>query len=86
MGRHWPSDLVRDPRCTMLVGDAYAWVSIRGSVTVVEDREQAYEDIAMLALRYHAGDPESIDRALRTFRPQHRISFHLQPRSVTVHL
>lgn len=84
-GRRWPSNLLRDPRCTILVGDGYAWVSVRGEVTAVHDLETAYEDIAMLARRYHAGDAETTARALAIFRAQDRISFHLRPRSVTVH-
>ena len=85
VGRRWPTNLVRDRRASIMVGDAYAWVSVRGTVEVIDDREQAYEDIAMLARRYHAGDDETIARALRGFRAQDRISFHLRPTGITDH-
>jgi PPOX class probable F420-dependent enzyme len=86
-GRRWPDNLLRDPRCSLAVEDGMRWVAVRGEVTVAGDREQGVEDICALAHRYDRGDdPAALERSLATFRTQDRVSFHLRPRSVTVHL
>ena len=86
VGRQWPTNLLRDPRCSLMVGDEYEWVSIRGEVEPIDDREAGYEDIAAMARRYHASEPAKLETALKRFRTDARISFHLHPRQVTVHL
>jgi PPOX class probable F420-dependent enzyme len=86
IGRRWPTNLLRDPRCTMAVEDRYRWVSVRGEVQVVGDRAQGDADIAALARRYHADDPDALERALEGFRGQERVSYLLHPRGVSVHL
>ena len=58
---------------------------VAGSPDETARRKQAYEDIAMLTRRYHAGDEETIARALRGFRAQDRISFRLRPTGITDH-
>ena len=86
IGRRWPSNLLRDPRCSMTVEDRYHWVSVRGEVEAIEDHEQACADICDLATRYHADDPAERDRMIGVFRTQDRISFVLRPRGVSIHL
>ena len=87
VGRIWPSNLVRDGRVNIAVHDDYEWVGLAGTVKVVDDREQALADISEMARRYHANDPERAERLIeRTFRPQPRISFILQPTAVYEHL
>jgi PPOX class probable F420-dependent enzyme len=86
VGRQWPTNLLRDPRCSLMVGDEYEWVSIRGDVVAIDDREVGFEDIAAMARRYHATDAAKLESALARFRSDSRISFHLRPRQVTVHL
>ncbi len=85
-GRRWPENLLRDPRCSLAVEDGLRWVAIRGAAQVVEGREQGVEDICALAVRYEGDDPVALEQRFTEFRKQHRISFHLVPRSITVHL
>jgi PPOX class probable F420-dependent enzyme len=89
VGRRWPTNLLRDPRVAFSVvdhGDGYRWVGLTGRVTVVEDQPTAQADIAGMARRYHADDPEKADRLIhRQFEQQARISFRMGVISVTRH-
>jgi PPOX class probable F420-dependent enzyme len=84
VGRHWPGNLQRDPRFSLLVEQGYEFVSIRGVAEALADPEQAQADIAGLARRYLAADPVAAERLIEdAFRTQQRISFLLHPRAVT---
>jgi len=89
VGRRWPTNLVRDPRIAFSVvddADGYRWVGLTGQVTVVTDQATAQADIAGMARRYHAGDPEKAERLIhRQFEQQARISFRMGVLSVTRH-
>lgn len=83
-GRRWPSDLRRDPRVSVMVSDGYRWVSLSGSVEIDDDQQRAQADIAAMARRYHADDPEQAEALIRDrFRPQYRITFRLRPETVS---
>jgi PPOX class probable F420-dependent enzyme len=85
-GRRWPANLRRDPRLTFTIEDGYHYVTVRGTVEVVDDQERAHADINTMARSYNADDPEGAERLIRdTFDKQHRISFRLQPERVAVH-
>lgn len=81
--RRWPTDLRRDGRASLAMcdlDDPFNWVGIQAVVEeVIDDVEQAREDIVALAVRYDEADEDSVAR----FRSQARISFRL--RIVTVH-
>lgn len=82
-GRIWPTNLRRDPRCSMVVEDGWDYVALRGTVEVIEDAEQGQADIAEMARRYW---PDRAEDAIEDrFGPQQRVSFHLAPASVVVH-
>ena len=86
VGRIWPSNLLRDPRCSLLVERGYEWTSVVGQVEVVSERSAAQADIAAMARRYHATDPDRAERMIRdVFEPQQRISFILHPARIAVH-
>jgi PPOX class probable F420-dependent enzyme len=86
VGRTWPGNLVRDPRCSLLVEQGYDWVSLVGRVEVVSEQAAAQADIAAMARRYHAADPEHAERMIeQDFRPQQRISFVLRPQRIAQH-
>lgn len=83
-GRRWPANLRRDPRYSLAVEDGLDYVALRGEAEVLEDPDQAQEDIAAMARRYHT--PDEAERIIAArFRPQRRVSFRLRPRAVTVH-
>lgn len=82
-GRRWPADLRRDPRVSIMVADGYRWVALGGRVEIDDDQGRAQADIAAMARRYHADEPEKAeDLIANRFRPQHRISFRLRPETV----
>lgn len=86
VGRRWPANLVRDPRFSFVVEDAYDWVGVRGVAEALPDPAQAQADIAAMARRYHASDPEHAERLIRDrFERQERISFLLRPLVITEH-
>ena len=90
VGRRWPSNLVRDARISVAVGDqadGYRWVGLTGRVTIVEDQPTAQGDIAEMARRYHADDPEKAERLVRDrFERQARVSFRVSIDAVHDHL
>ena len=89
VGRRWPSNLLRDPRMSFAVTDGvdgYRWIGMTGLVTTVDDQTTAQADIAGMARRYHADDPEKAERLIhRQFEQQTRISFRFHLLSVTRH-
>jgi PPOX class probable F420-dependent enzyme len=83
--RHWPTNLRRDPRFSFLVEDGYEWVSLRGHAQRLDDPDQARDDIAAMARRYHADDPAKAEREVAMFRTQERESFLLHVERITEH-
>ena len=90
VGRRWPTNLLRDPRVSIAVTDrhdGYHWVGFSGTVTVVDDQPTAQADIAGMARRYHADDPQEAEDLIRDrFERQARISFRVRIAGVHVHL
>ncbi len=84
--RRWPAELQREPRCSLAVmdeADPFRWVGLAGIVeTVIDDVEQAREDIVELAIRYHDAAPERV----AAFRTQPRVSFRIRLFAVHDHL
>jgi PPOX class probable F420-dependent enzyme len=86
VGRAWPANLARDRRTSVTVEDGYRWLSIRGMVEADDDPARAQADIAAMARRYHADEPDRAERMIRDrFERQHRISFHLPLASSRLH-
>jgi PPOX class probable F420-dependent enzyme len=77
-GRRWPSNLRRDPRISLAVEDGLEWVSLNGTVEIVEDQARSQADIAAMA---RLNDPPEIaERTIRNqFERQQRVSFRLRP-------
>lgn len=84
VGRRWPTNLLRDPRASLVVHDGLDYVGVRGLVEPLYEGERALEDICALARAYHL-TPEKVEESIRDFRSQARISFLLRPTSVMVH-
>lgn len=83
IGRRWPTNLLRDPRFAFNVIDAadgYRWVGLIGTVRASTDWATTQADIAGMARRYHADEPEEAERIIRDrFERQERISFRFRP-------
>lgn len=84
--RRWPSELDRERQASLAfpdLDDPMRWVGLQTVVEeVVDDVEQARDDIVSLAVRYEEDDDESV----ASFRTQQRISFRLRVIAVQDHL
>jgi PPOX class probable F420-dependent enzyme len=86
VGRAWPTNLLRDPRFSLAVEDGYSWLGLRGRAQAVTDQATAQADIAAMARRYHADDPDRAERLIaERFTQQERISFLLHPSRIAEH-
>jgi PPOX class probable F420-dependent enzyme len=89
-GRRWPSNLERDPRVSVAIGDqadGYRWVGLSGTATLVDDQPTAQADIAEMARRYHADDPAKAERLVHDqFERQRRVTFRISIEAVHDHL
>jgi PPOX class probable F420-dependent enzyme len=88
VGRRWPTNLLRDPRCSLAVTDAadgMRWVGLSGVVEPVTDRATAQADIAAMARRYN-DDPDEIAGLIRRFESMERISFRFRVGAIHDHL
>ena len=82
VGRHWPTNLIRDPRISLVVSDGHDWVSVDGTVEVVEDQASAQADIAAMARAYET--PDEAAASIAAFERQQRISFRVTPQRTHV--
>ena len=41
VGRRWPTNLLRDPRCSLVVEQGYEWVGMRCLAEPLSEQEQA---------------------------------------------
>ena len=87
IGRRWPANLVRDQRLSFTVidvADQYRWVGLTGTVSSTTDWDTTQADIAAMARRYHADEPDEAERLIRErFERQDRISFRFA--AATIH-
>lgn len=87
VGRRWPANLLRDPRIDLTVAADYQFVQLRGRVSIVDDQPTAQADIAEMARRYHADEPEKAETLIRDrFTRQRRVSFRLRPDRINLDL
>jgi PPOX class probable F420-dependent enzyme len=90
VGRRWPTNLLRDPRIAVAITDehdGYRWVGLTGTTVAVEHQTAAQADIAEMARRYHADEPDEAERLIRDrFERQARISFRIRIDAVHDHL
>ena len=90
IGRRWPANLLRDPRISVAIVDRHdglRWVGFTSAAEAIRDQPTAQADIAEMARRYHADDPEEGERIIRDrFQRQERISFRIAIGAVHDHL
>jgi PPOX class probable F420-dependent enzyme len=78
------ANLRRDPRVALCVEDGYAYVTLYGSVRMVEDQATAQADIHRLAVRYWG--KERADRsAAERFSKQRRLTLRMTVERVIEH-
>ena len=89
-GRKKDRNLLRNPRASLCIEDGFRYVTLDGTIAMIEDQRVAHDDIVALALRYQraAGvdDPAEAERMAREeFGKQERITLHLAIDRVDVH-
>jgi PPOX class probable F420-dependent enzyme len=82
-GRKKDRNILRDPRASLCVEDGFRYVTLDGTIEMVEDQETAQADIAALARRYH--DADEAERQRAGFSSQERITLLLTIDRVDVH-
>jgi PPOX class probable F420-dependent enzyme len=84
VGRRWPANLRRDPRCSLVVEDGLDYIAVSGAAEEDPDAAHAQADIAAMARRYET--PAEAERLIeQRFRPQRRVSFVLNAERVHEH-
>jgi PPOX class probable F420-dependent enzyme len=89
VGRRWPTNLLRDPRIAFSVVDAadgQRWAGLNATVRPITDPATTQADIAGMARRYEAADPDEVAASIAGFESQDRISFRFRAQSVHDHL
>jgi PPOX class probable F420-dependent enzyme len=81
LGRHWPNNLMRDPRVSLMVADRYDYVEMRGRVDVDCDPIRGLDVISTLARRYQK-NPDAAATQIAGFAREQRVTFVLRPERV----
>ncbi len=78
-------NLRRDPRVALCIEDAHRYVTIYGSVRLIDDQATAQADVYRLALHYT--NPTAAERMVREqFSQQQRLTLRMQIERVVNHL
>ena len=85
VGRVWPTNVLRDPRVSLVVEDGYDWVGVRGRAQAITDQTIAQADIAEMSRRYNPADPARAERMIAAFETQERITFVIHVDRITEH-
>jgi PPOX class probable F420-dependent enzyme len=77
VGRIKERNMRRDPRISICVEDGYDYVTIRGTVEMIDDQEIAHHDIFRLAARYH-GEEKAKEQVEAQFGQEQRVTLRLK--------
>ncbi|HLI70507.1 MAG TPA: PPOX class F420-dependent oxidoreductase [Ktedonobacteraceae bacterium] len=77
VGRLKERNLRRDPRISICVEDGYRYVTISGTVELIDDPETSQRDIHRLAVRYH-GDEQAARQMAEQFSKEQRVTIRLR--------
>lgn len=76
-GRLKDRNMRRDPRISICVEDGYRFITISGTVEIIDNAETAQRDIHRLALRYH-GEEKAAQQMAEQFSREQRVTLHLK--------
>lgn len=76
-GRRKDRNMRRDPRVTFSVEDGYRYVTLTGSVELIDDESVAQTDIRRLAARYE-GDEDADRRMREQFSREPRVTMRMR--------
>jgi PPOX class probable F420-dependent enzyme len=83
-GRTKERNMRRDPRISVCIEDGYSYVTISGTVEMVDDPQVAQRDIYRLAVRYN-GEEEAKRQMEEQFSKETRVTLHLKLEHVIEH-
>lgn len=83
-GRRKDRNLLRDSRASLCIEEGYRYVTLDGTISMIEDQAVAQADIAALAVRYHGPD-EAAAMVRNDFSKQERVTLLLNVSRVEVH-
>ena len=81
VGRAKERNMRRDPRISMCIEDGYDFLTINGTVEMIDDPEIAQNDIYRLSRRYH-GEAKARRQMEEQFSKETRVSLRLKPESI----
>lgn len=80
-GRVKEPNMRRDPRISICIPDGYNYLTISGTVEMIDDQEIAHRDIHRLSARYHGA--EKAQRQMeQQFSKERRVTLRLRPEHV----
>jgi hypothetical protein len=71
----------RDPRISVCVVHAYDYITLSGSVEIIDDPEIAQRDIYRLSSCYH-GEEKAKQQMQNQFSKQQRVTLRLKPERI----
>jgi len=83
-GRTKERNMRRDPRISVCVPDGYSYVTISGTVEMIDDQQIAQRDIYRLAVRYD-GEEEAKRQMEEQFSKETRVTLHLKLEHIIEH-
>jgi PPOX class probable F420-dependent enzyme len=83
-GRTKERNMRRDPRISVCIEDGYSYVTISGTVAMVDDPQIAHRDIYRLAVRYD-GEEEAKRQMEEQFSKETRVTLHLKLEHIIEH-
>ncbi len=81
VGRAKERNMRRDPRISICIEDGYDFLTINGTVEMIDDPEIAQHDIYRLSRRYH-GEAKARRQMEEQFSKETRVSLRLKPESI----
>jgi PPOX class probable F420-dependent enzyme len=76
-GRTKERNMRRDPRISVCVLEGYSYITISGTVEMIDDQKIAQDDIYRLAVRYH-GEETARQQMQVQFSKERRVTLHLK--------
>ena len=83
-GRTKERNMRRDPRISVCIEDGYSYVTISGTVEMIDDPQVAQRDIYRLAVRY-IGEEEARRQMEEQFSKETRVTLHLRLEHIIEH-
>ncbi|HEY3991396.1 MAG TPA: PPOX class F420-dependent oxidoreductase [Ktedonobacteraceae bacterium] len=80
-GRVKDRNLRRDPRISICLENGYHYLTISGTVELIEDQATAKRDIHRLAVRYD-GEESATRQMAEQFSKEQRVTIHLTPERI----